>query len=343
MNGVDDGPGPAIVPVFAKDHEEVQLRPPQDDEVRWDAKRLKRHCRLVLMEAAECIRMEPHRLIYAMAGKVFVVTAPKPIGGKPSPGFKKFRGETPEELLGWILDKAVEAPLSGRGRKKVPPGTVLGFVVAQINEVIKMKSNQEKDAMDDTVLRGMFRSGHLPETGGKIVLPEYLRDRANDKEQRPAAQKHDSRQISPSSGIGKKRRESLSDSETSSKRKRSGSQNEGASRDIDNGNPTFENHALSSHPRNDFPHYPYPPAGPYLNYQQYSGYSHTNFTAPQDPTQRLPLQAGDGAPSTRPINMYPEHLYPYQAYMNSYPSHMQHPPPYDEKAQKDKEPKETKR
>ncbi|KAI8850179.1 hypothetical protein BC829DRAFT_432092 [Chytridium lagenaria] len=379
MNGIDDGPGPAVVPAYlplislsdegnnrtdpaapssamAGSIGQINLRSAAADEARWDIKRFKKHCKTVILEAAEDHGIQPHRMIYAMAGRVFVVTAPKPIGGKPSPGFKKFRGETPEELASWILDKAVEPPLSGRGRKKVPPGTILRFIIGQINELLRMKKDGEKDAFDDVVLKGMFRSGHLPETGGKIVLPEYLRDKSLAHSSRATTSLYPERTQSNSPGKNKTSRprsESHSeDSEPpSSKKKRNRSDDAPASSNTSpEDSPSIPEkyqqlppqpynyftygHGYPSYSHNPYPHYPYPPPFPDMTAAQqrpnHSSTSASNSTpsssnstaATSVPNNALP--PGSSARQGNPRMYGMDQGYPYPPYMyGAYPPHFQ--------------------
>ncbi|KAJ3098574.1 hypothetical protein HDU97_003919 [Phlyctochytrium planicorne] len=178
MNAQEDGEGPAMVPAYSVEQGIIVLNTPAHDQLQWTKRRLRKECWSVIVQAGEHVDIQEDRMIYALAGKVFILSAPKPLGGKPSPGFKKFRGETAAELMTWMLDHAVEPPLSGRGRKKIAPGTILKFIIDQANEVFQLKRSQEKDLLDDIVLRGMCRSGHLPDTGGRIIIPRYLRDRS---------------------------------------------------------------------------------------------------------------------------------------------------------------------
>ncbi|KAJ3117879.1 hypothetical protein HDU96_005012 [Phlyctochytrium bullatum] len=325
MNGPEDGNGPAVIPIYVASDGQVVLRLPEGEETKWDLKTLKRQCRTVFIEAGEANDIQPHRLIYAMAGRIFIVQAPKPIGGKPSPGFKKFDGETPDDVLSWILDKAVEPPLSGRGRKKVPPATILRFVVEHLNLVLEMKRNGEKDAMDDTVLKGMFRSGHLADNAGKIVLPAYLRDRsviAEAKNKRPASPSKSSAYTTK-----KKREDLVSPTELSGNGEDESQSDE---RSVHDNSESIQ--AISHQPQGyNHPHsdaipptgpygasYPYPapypmrfpphnaPFPPFYGYPPHKGYPYPPPTGPPFPTGRPgSSNPGDISPSAARFPGFP--------------------------------------
>ncbi|KAI8851219.1 hypothetical protein BC829DRAFT_129082 [Chytridium lagenaria] len=121
----------------------------------------------------------PERLIYAFASKVFCTTIPRPIGGKRAPGFLSFAGASAEELLIWIIEKAITSPTRrGRG-KPLDPGDLLTMVVGFFNEVLTLHRSGSKDDLDNAVLRGMRRAGHLVNTGSRTILPPHLRGDAD--------------------------------------------------------------------------------------------------------------------------------------------------------------------
>ncbi|KAJ3201432.1 hypothetical protein HDU67_001335, partial [Dinochytrium kinnereticum] len=106
---------------------------------------------------------------------MFQVNAPRPFGGKKNVGFSDYTGRTTGDLLAWILKRATEPPNSGRGKKRAAPGEALKYTVDQLNEVLALQKKGSKDEMDEAVLKGMSRAGHLDKTTNRIYLPEYLR------------------------------------------------------------------------------------------------------------------------------------------------------------------------
>ncbi|KAJ3173350.1 hypothetical protein HK101_011067, partial [Irineochytrium annulatum] len=115
------------------------------------------------------------RLIYALVGRVFSRLSPVPFGGKLKPGFSSYTGTTPESCLDWMITKALEPPVRGRGRRGVlPPGGALEWLVGEGNEVMRIERRGGKDEIDELLLRGMMRAGHFVMTG-RAVIPMHLR------------------------------------------------------------------------------------------------------------------------------------------------------------------------
>ncbi|KAJ3115350.1 hypothetical protein HDU96_000777 [Phlyctochytrium bullatum] len=183
MNG-PEAKGPAVTLTLNEETGLIEFQEPAPpDTINWTAKDLLGHCRSTMFAAAtHCRAGHVDRFIYALVGRAFVVTAPRPIGGKREPGFRDFDGESADDALHWLLKIAVAPPLTGRGRKKQPPGEILRWLIDEFNSILVLgkkgspavRDLTAKDEMDNLVLRGMAQAGHLPNTN-RIVLPEYLR------------------------------------------------------------------------------------------------------------------------------------------------------------------------
>ncbi|KAJ3199318.1 hypothetical protein HDU67_002910 [Dinochytrium kinnereticum] len=176
----EPGSGPSLTLHYNPTLNLIQIQdPPSPTTSNWTTADHHTHCLQTYETAATHNNGHFHRFIYALTGRVFVVTAPRPIGGKREPGFRAFNGSSAEDVLDWILGIAAAAPLTGRGRKRQPPGEILRFVVGEMNLVLELSRRGEgrlgaKDEMDNLVLRGMAQAGHLPQTG-RTLLPERLR------------------------------------------------------------------------------------------------------------------------------------------------------------------------
>ncbi|KAI9347731.1 hypothetical protein BDR26DRAFT_854672 [Obelidium mucronatum] len=133
----------------------------------------------------------PHRIIYCATGLVFAPSSPMPFGGpRMAPGYTSFVGETCDSLLEYLLDGSYAVLWKRFGR------TALEFVVEQINRVIEWHGCvaeaevrgdgggcgwRNKGMLDELLLQGMKRAGHIPWRSAAII-PEYLRDKRIFKE-----------------------------------------------------------------------------------------------------------------------------------------------------------------
>ncbi|KAI8847749.1 hypothetical protein BC829DRAFT_418083 [Chytridium lagenaria] len=170
--------GPAIILNYDADRKIILLHAPSPEQSRWTQPQLEEHCIQVFRIAMDDCGTHHDRLIYALAGRIFTINAPRPIGGKKNPGFAEYSGSTTADLMAWIVAKAAEPPNTGRGRKRTTPGEALSYVVENFNELMALQRNRNKDAMDDVILKGMTKAGHI-ERSGRIVLPQYLREDGN--------------------------------------------------------------------------------------------------------------------------------------------------------------------
>ncbi|KAJ3193799.1 hypothetical protein HK101_004063 [Irineochytrium annulatum] len=128
------------------------------------------------------------RLTYALAGQVFALKAPHPFGGpKKEAGFLRFDGHTADDLLEFVVDGMFTRPPAKQKRKKPPKVSGIddvsehamlppsfAFVVACLNDIVDIFLSDEKDEMDQLVVRGMVRANHLAEEG-RICIPKELR------------------------------------------------------------------------------------------------------------------------------------------------------------------------
>ncbi|KAJ3113320.1 hypothetical protein HDU96_003531 [Phlyctochytrium bullatum] len=168
-----DNSKPSIVLHYHNGLKELVAREPIGDERRLTADELLQRTVDTFCVALNDVCKNPRRLIYAMTSRVFTPKAVRPLGGR-SPEYLEYDGDTPEDLLEFILAKAIEPPRNGRGRKKVEAGECLQFVVREMNDVIKLHLRECKDELDNLLLSGMTKTGHI-ELGNRIIIPEDLR------------------------------------------------------------------------------------------------------------------------------------------------------------------------
>ncbi|KAI8847748.1 hypothetical protein BC829DRAFT_395440 [Chytridium lagenaria] len=173
MNHTDDQ-GPFLIPSYDAGSHSV---------ASWGWRMLFERTCEVMKEAVEGEDPEsnPHRIGYALIGLCFIAHAPRPIGGKRSPGFvvalqKVERDdELVEHLVDWILSSACLPPKTGRGYRTISPGECLRFVVGRLNQLLMWKWMGRRDEIDNALLRGMTLAGTLKD---HRLLPPHLRDGA---------------------------------------------------------------------------------------------------------------------------------------------------------------------
>ncbi|KAJ3198627.1 hypothetical protein HDU67_003484, partial [Dinochytrium kinnereticum] len=153
--------GPAVIIHYDGTQQSVTIHAPSAEQARWSKGELEKHCEIIFRTAISHHQSHPDRLVYGIAGKVFHKDASRPIGGKKRPGYVEFSGETAGSLLRWIIKKATNPPDSGRGRRRAAPGETLRFVVGHFNEILRLQRNRCKDELDELVLRGLSKAGHL--------------------------------------------------------------------------------------------------------------------------------------------------------------------------------------
>ncbi|KAJ3346179.1 hypothetical protein HDU83_003314 [Entophlyctis luteolus] len=131
-----------------------------------------------IMECFEnCQPVHPDRLIYCVTGIVFDYSSPRPFGGpRRSPGYLKFAGETPGDLLSYIVREAFVAYWSLHG------DSAINFVVQAVNRSLQWHTESKKSHMDEMMLRGMKRAGQGGESSGLTIVPEDLRDLREDSD-----------------------------------------------------------------------------------------------------------------------------------------------------------------
>ncbi|KAJ3021744.1 UNVERIFIED_CONTAM: hypothetical protein HDU68_009492 [Siphonaria sp. JEL0065] len=113
-------------------------------------------------------RAHPDRILYIVTGLVFVADSPLPFGGpKTTPGYVQYIGSTPQDLLEYIVSSAYKAYWGYRGK------TALEFIVQIMNQALDLHFQGDKEKLDELLLRGMKRSGHIS-SNRMAVIPEKL-------------------------------------------------------------------------------------------------------------------------------------------------------------------------
>ncbi|KAI8609097.1 hypothetical protein BC830DRAFT_1208195 [Chytriomyces sp. MP71] len=111
----------------------------------------------------------PHRFAYALAGLLFAPKSPAPFGGaRMTPGYVSFTGPDAAALLPYIVQRTYASYATARERR------VLDFVCRAVNRVLALHAAGLKDQLDERVMQGMRKAGHLPWTGAAL-MPEHLR------------------------------------------------------------------------------------------------------------------------------------------------------------------------
>ncbi|KAJ3224946.1 hypothetical protein HDU81_008254 [Chytriomyces hyalinus] len=115
------------------------------------------------------------RCIYILAGFMFWPHSALPFGGpKGNPGFTQFNGETAQDLLRFIVMGAVKKYRHMRGRD------ALDLVVSSSNKVLELQQLGAKDVMDEYMLKGMKKAGHVPFFGASYIPPRLQHVREGD-------------------------------------------------------------------------------------------------------------------------------------------------------------------
>ncbi|KAI9346195.1 hypothetical protein BDR26DRAFT_1005356 [Obelidium mucronatum] len=111
----------------------------------------------------------PARLIYALAGRLFHPSSPIPFGGtRSSPGYLAFKGETAESLLRFIISETY------RVSWMILNCVVFDFLVSHVNYIMDLQYRGVKDELDEWMMKGMKRAGHI-EWFGAHYIPRQLR------------------------------------------------------------------------------------------------------------------------------------------------------------------------
>ncbi|ORY50985.1 hypothetical protein BCR33DRAFT_500032 [Rhizoclosmatium globosum] len=109
------------------------------------------------------------RFIYALAGCLFSSESPTPFGGsRTKPGFTTFHGETPSQLLHYIVREAYRVQWTIRQLK------ALILVTASVNRIMELHFGGFKDEIDELMLKGIKKAGHC-EWFGVVRVPEYMK------------------------------------------------------------------------------------------------------------------------------------------------------------------------
>ncbi|KAJ3108373.1 hypothetical protein HDU97_001498 [Phlyctochytrium planicorne] len=152
------------------------VRTPQKQQLAWSKDELHNETMQTIQNLLNSVCRNPHRLLYAWTSRIFTMKAVRPLGGR-TPEYRMYEGEAPDDLLDFIVGKSVEAPVNGRGRKRVLPGECLKYVIEELNEVLRMHHQNRKDELDNLVLSGITKAGHF-ENQSKLVIPPDLREGA---------------------------------------------------------------------------------------------------------------------------------------------------------------------
>ncbi|KAJ3246056.1 hypothetical protein HDU77_009122, partial [Chytriomyces hyalinus] len=102
-------------------------------------------------------KVSPDRLLYIAVDLIFKHTSPPPFGGrsKSRAGYFAYNGTTVQSLLEYILSASLKLYWSCRGRDAVD------FVVESLNEALTLHLVQDRDFLNESMLRGMKRAGHI--------------------------------------------------------------------------------------------------------------------------------------------------------------------------------------
>lgn len=101
-------------------------------------------------------KVNPARLVYALAGTLFFPWRPLPFGGPPSrPGYVRYTGCTARDLLEWIVAESFDT------WRKLNSTDALQVIVANANELLRMQFRGEKDELDEWMMKGRKKSGRI--------------------------------------------------------------------------------------------------------------------------------------------------------------------------------------
>ncbi|KAI8611548.1 hypothetical protein BC830DRAFT_649626 [Chytriomyces sp. MP71] len=110
----------------------------------------------------------PHRYTYALAGLLFSPKSPSPFGGpRKAPGYVAFRGPDCAALLQYIIGSTYKVYRITRDAR------LLEHVCKCVNSVVALQECGCKDLLDERVLQGMRKAGHVPWLGAARI-PEQL-------------------------------------------------------------------------------------------------------------------------------------------------------------------------
>ncbi|KAJ3193347.1 hypothetical protein HK101_004972 [Irineochytrium annulatum] len=121
------------------------------------------------------------RAKWALLSRLFILSAPRPIGGKRKPGFLSHDGHDVDGILRWVVQRACDPPIRKGKSRHSHPGLVMEFVLAGLNDVLDLLDFDTKDALDECVMRGLRRSGFMDERE-RPVLPQDLMEGVRELE-----------------------------------------------------------------------------------------------------------------------------------------------------------------
>ncbi|KAI9328376.1 hypothetical protein BDR26DRAFT_873518 [Obelidium mucronatum] len=159
---------PNRVPILITSHEQgrrIQITPCSSNHTAMEIISQSHIAILTCFQSARC---HPHRFIYCLAGRLFFSAAPLPFGGtRKNPGYAEFEGTTPDELLSFIISSAYKLYWNARGRAG------LDIIVEVVNLILDWHRQGLKDELDELLLKGMKKSGHI-EWFGAAAVPRHL-------------------------------------------------------------------------------------------------------------------------------------------------------------------------
>ncbi|KAI9328799.1 hypothetical protein BDR26DRAFT_41528 [Obelidium mucronatum] len=140
----------------------VSLNPCPADRSAMDLLTQSHAAILTCFKNTQC---HPHRFIYCLAGRLFFSAAPLPFGGpRKTPGYAAFEGEDPDQLLSFIIEAAFKVYWNARGRAG------LEIIVETVNLILDWHKQRRKDELDELMLKGMKKAGHIPWFGASSIL-----------------------------------------------------------------------------------------------------------------------------------------------------------------------------
>ncbi|KAJ3295665.1 hypothetical protein HDU79_008691 [Rhizoclosmatium sp. JEL0117] len=124
------------------------------------------------LAALDALLLDSDRLLFAATGKLFSPSSPLPFGGpRTKPGYVNYRGSTTQDLKRYIVSEMYRLYSITRCRK------LLKYVATCFHCVLDYQQDGRKDDLDELMLKGMKRSGHIDWSGARYI-PEGLQHRS---------------------------------------------------------------------------------------------------------------------------------------------------------------------
>ncbi|KAI8607718.1 hypothetical protein BC830DRAFT_89064 [Chytriomyces sp. MP71] len=104
----------------------------------------------------------------------FSPKSPPPIGGsKLKPGYAAFKGPDAATLLTWIVTESYKTYWITRDP------AILSFLAKSFNRILAMHQRGEKDALDERLMKGLKKAGHISWLDG-IACPLLRRESSQE-------------------------------------------------------------------------------------------------------------------------------------------------------------------